>query len=101
MHCGQALFSRAADGGRQALGQAVGRLAKGSRADVVVLDDTSPLLANTPEHALLDTFVFAGNQPLVRDVMVAGRWCVKDFKHHAEAAIGADFIRTVGRLRKT
>lgn len=100
LHSGHALFSRAANGGRQALGQAIGRLEQGSRADIVVLDDASPLLANTPEHALLDTFVFAGNQSLVRDVMVAGRWCVRDFKHHAEASISADFIRTVGRLRQ-
>ncbi|MEM9056164.1 MAG: formimidoylglutamate deiminase [Pseudomonadota bacterium] len=101
MHTGEALYRRALEGGRRALGQPVGRLEAGSRADLIVLDDASPLLANTPDHALLDTFVFAGNQPLVRDVMVAGRWYVKDFHHHAEAAVRADYLRTVGRLRQT
>ncbi|MEL7450733.1 MAG: formimidoylglutamate deiminase [Pseudomonadota bacterium] len=99
-HTGEALFTRALAGGRQALGQAVGRLERGFRADLLVLDDTSPLLANTPDHALLDSLVFAGNQPLVRDVMVAGRWCVRDFRHHAEASIRADYNRTVKRLRQ-
>jgi formimidoylglutamate deiminase len=63
-----------------------------------VLDDGSPLLAAREGHALLDSFVFAGNAPLVRDVMCGGRWVVRDFRHHDEERIAQRYRDTVRRL---
>ena len=82
-HAGAALWRRAASGGAQALGRDAGILAPGRRADLVVVDDGHPLLAGRDGDTLLDTLVFAGNVPLVRDVMVGGRWVVRE-GHHPE-----------------
>jgi formimidoylglutamate deiminase len=68
------------------------------RADLLVLDDGSPLLAARDETAVLDSFIFAGNTPLVREVMCGGRWVVRDFRHHDEERIAQRYRDTVQRL---
>ena len=95
---GTALWQRALDGGASAAGTDVGQLAQGSRADLLVLDDTSPLLAARAEAEVIDSFLFAGNTPLVRDVMVGGQWRVRGFAHAAEAAVAKAYRGVVERL---
>jgi formimidoylglutamate deiminase len=95
---GTALWQRALDGGAQAAGVDVGRLRVGSRADLLVLDDRSPLLAARGEADVIDSFLFAGNTPLVRDVMVGGRWRVRDFAHAAEERAADAYRGVVERL---
>jgi formimidoylglutamate deiminase len=95
---GQTLWRAALQGGAQAAGLPIGALEPGHRADLMVLDDGSPLLAAREGHALLDSFVFAGNAPLVRDVMCGGRWVVRDFRHHDEERIAQRYRDTVRRL---
>ena len=97
---GQTLWRAALEGGAQAAGLPVGALQPGHRADLLVLDDGSPLLAAREEPALLDSFIFAGNMPLVRDVMSGGRWVVRDFRHHDEERIALRYRETVQRLRQ-
>lgn len=97
---GQTLWRAALEGGAQASGLAVGALQPYHRADLLVLDDGSPLLAAREEPALLDSFLFAGNTPLVRHVMSGGRWVVRDFQHHDEARIAQRYRETVQRLRQ-
>ncbi|MBP1475656.1 formimidoylglutamate deiminase [Frateuria sp. MAH-13] len=97
---GQALWRAALKGGAQASGLVIGALQPGHRADLLVLDDGSPLLAAREEPALLDSFLFAGNTPLVRHVMSGGRWVVRDFQHHDEARIAQRYRETVQRLRQ-
>jgi formimidoylglutamate deiminase len=80
-HTGARLLRAALAGGAQALGQPAGRIEAGCCADFLVLDGEDPLLAGGDGDELLDRFVFAGNRPLVRDVMVAGRWVVRDGQH--------------------
>ena len=63
-----------------------------------MLDEASPLLAARDSRSLLDSFLFAGNTPLVRDVMCGGRWVVRDFRHHDEARIAARYRATVRAL---
>lgn len=70
----------------------------GNRADLLVLDETSPLLAGRDESNLLDTWIFAGNSNLVRDVMVNGDWVVRDFRHRDEARIAARYRAVIARL---
>jgi formimidoylglutamate deiminase len=84
---GAALYRGALAGGAQALGRQIGRLAPGARADLVVLDGESPALLGRSEDQLLDSLVFAGNTNPVRDVMVGGRWRVREGRHGAEAAV--------------
>jgi formimidoylglutamate deiminase len=90
---GETLWAGALRGGRQAAG-----MREASARDVIVLDDASPLLAARDEDSVLDTFLFAGNTPLVRDVMAGGEWVVRDFRHKAEGRIAADYRAAVEAL---
>lgn len=95
---GRTLFDAALAGGAQALGQPVGELAVGSRADWIVLDGTDPYLATAEGDALLNRWLFAGGDRQVRDVMVGGRWVVRNGHHPAEEATAwafAEVLRTV------
>ena len=82
---GQTLYQGALAGGAQALGQLVGRLEAGRRADWLVLDGADPYLATVDDSALLSRWLFAGSDRQVRDVMVRGHWVVRD-GHHADEA---------------
>jgi formimidoylglutamate deiminase len=90
---GASLWAAALRGGRQAAG-----LREGATRDAIVLDDASPLLAARGEDSVLDTFLFAGNTPLVRDVMAGGEWVVRDFRHKDEDRIAADYRAAVEAL---
>jgi formimidoylglutamate deiminase len=93
---GEALWNAALRGGRQAAAlQAPGDA--GSDA-LIVLDDTSPLLAARTDTNAMDSFLFAGNAPLVRDVLVGGKWVVRDFHHHDEQAIAVRYREAVEAL---
>jgi formimidoylglutamate deiminase len=80
---GLRLYRDAALGGAQALGLAAGQIAPGSRADLVVLDPEAPAFSNKPLETLMDAWVFAGDAACVRDVMVGGRWRIRE-RHHAD-----------------
>jgi formimidoylglutamate deiminase len=95
---GETLFRHALAGGAQASSASVAALAAGSRADFVVLDDTSPLLAGRDASNAIDTWIFAGNANLVRSVIVAGETVVDGFRHRDEDRIAARYGETVRRL---
>jgi formimidoylglutamate deiminase len=78
---GESLFADAFAGGVSASGQMHAAFASGAAADFVVLDDSAVELAARPIECVLDSFIFAGNRRLVRDVMVAGQWRVRDGRH--------------------
>jgi formimidoylglutamate deiminase len=82
---GESLYAAAAAGGARALALPAGRLAAGCRADLVVLDADEPALAGQPQEALLDAAIFGPCRRPVRDVMVAGRWVVRDGRHPQES----------------
>jgi formimidoylglutamate deiminase len=96
---GETLFRHALSGGAQAAGVSVGALAKNARADFVVLDDASPLLAGRGSEHLLDSFVFAGNANLIRRVVVGGETVVDDFRHRDRDRIASRYREIVERLR--
>jgi len=95
---GAALYRAALVGGAWALGRPVGKLAAGCRADLVVLDAERPTLVGKSGDTLLDALVFAGNDNLVRDVMVGGRWLVEDGHHVAEHAVLARYRAALAEL---
>jgi formimidoylglutamate deiminase len=97
-HCGARLWQDALAGGAQALGRKIGCLAPGHRADLVRLDAEHPLLAGRSGEVLLDTLVFSGNVNLVRDVMVGGRWLVRDGRHVRRDEIADAYRAAVRRL---
>jgi formimidoylglutamate deiminase len=83
---GGQLYRSACAGGAQALGQSIGQLAPGYRADWVVLNADDPALAEQHGDGLLDAAIFGPVRTPVRDVMVAGRWQVRDGVHAAQEA---------------
>jgi len=95
---GATLWEAATRGGAQALGRPAGAIAPGCRADLVVLDDGHVDLIGCRGDAVLDALVFSGGRRLVRDVMVGGRWVVREGHHPAEDAIAARYRATVAAL---
>lgn len=98
MSCGRSLYQRAARGGAMALGQAVGRIEAGYRADLVELDSNHPLLAGRCGDEMVDTWLFAGGASMVRSVWVGGSLCVAEGKHLNRDALEGPFRRTMKDL---
>jgi formimidoylglutamate deiminase len=98
---GETLFRHALAGGAQASSTPVATLTAGARADFVVLDDASPLLAGRDASNAIDTWIFAGNANLVRSVVVAGETVVAGFRHRDEDRIAKRYSETVRKLAKS
>ena len=97
-HCGMRLWRAALEGGAQALGRRIGRLAPGYRADLLRLDPEHPILVGRGGEVLLDSLVFSGNANPVRDVMVGGRWLVRDGRHLERERIAGAYRRAIAGL---
>ncbi|QHF42565.1 formimidoylglutamate deiminase [Pseudomonas sp. S35] len=95
---GRTLFDAALDGGAQALGQPIGRLEAGKRADWIVLDGNDPYLATATEDAILNRWLFAGGDRQVRDVLVNGKWVVRDGRHAGEEDSSRAFTQVLRDL---
>ncbi|OEC34603.1 formimidoylglutamate deiminase [Pseudomonas cuatrocienegasensis] len=95
---GRTLFDAALQGGAQALGQAVGALEVGKRADWLVLDGKDPYLATANGDGILNRWLFAGGDRQVRDVMVGGRWVVRDGHHAGEEESARAFTQVLRDL---
>lgn len=95
---GATLWESAARGGAQALGLRAGALAPGYRADLVVLDGAQVDLADRRGDAVLDALLFSGGSGLVRDVMVGGRWVVRQGRHAAEESAAEGYRAALTRL---
>jgi formimidoylglutamate deiminase len=96
---GDFLWRGALAGGALATGRPVGALAPGKRADLLVLDAAHPNLSAIDPDDVLSTFVFCGNDNLVRDVLAGGRWVVRSGQHLAQAAIAQRYMHTIAELR--
>jgi formimidoylglutamate deiminase len=96
---GDFLWQGALAGGALASGRKVGALAVGKRADLLVLDSDHPNLAGIGPDDVLGTFVFCGNDNLVRDVLAGGQWVVRDQRHVAQTAIAQRYMHTIAELR--
>jgi formimidoylglutamate deiminase len=95
---GASLWVRAASGGAQAIAQPVGAIAAGCRADLVVLNEDDPALAEQGSADVLDAAIFGPARNPVRDVMVAGRFVVRDGRHPYEAMVFARYREALARL---
>jgi formimidoylglutamate deiminase len=97
-HVGTRLWRDAARHGAQAIGQPAGTIEVGRRADWLVLDGAHPSMAGSVPDNALDHLVFAGGSAAIRDVMVAGRWVVRDRRHAAEPMLQPRFAGLMKRL---
>lgn len=94
------LWEEALRGGAQACGRRVGVLEAGRRADLLVLDSTHPNLDRLEAGDVMGSFVFCGNDNLVRDVLAGGHWVVQGGRHMAQDAIAQRYKQTVHQLRE-
>lgn len=97
-HVGTRLWRDAAQHGAQAIGQPAGMIEVGRRADWLVLDAAHPSMVGATTDAALDHLLFAGGDAAIRDVMVAGRWVIKDRRHAAEDELRPRFAGLMRRL---
>ena len=96
---GRVLFDGAVHGGAQAAGRASGAIAPGLWADLVALDGGAVDLYGRRGDTVLDAWIFAGDDRMIRAVWAAGRALVRDGRHVARDAITRRYARTQERLR--
>lgn len=95
---GTALLRAALAGGARGCGRPIGAIEPGRRADLVVLDPQHPVLLGRSGDALVDAWIFSGNETPVRDVMVGGAWLVRERHHVHEDQAHADYARAMRRV---
>jgi formimidoylglutamate deiminase len=95
---GRSLLDATLHGGAQALAQPMGEISVGKRCDIAVLDDQHPATIGRCEDDMLDSWVFAGGNLVVKDLIVGGKHVVKDRRHIDEDRIFKRYAETVRRL---
>ena len=95
---GTFLWEKFAGGGASACGRAIDGIRTDARADFLVLDENHPTLYGKDCEKVLDTLIFAGNTNIIRDVMVGGRWLVKQGRHIKEDEINSNFYKAIDTL---
>jgi formimidoylglutamate deiminase len=98
MNCGSFLYQHAARSGAVALGQPVGRLEPGYRADLLELDSGHELLNGRKPDVALETWIFAGDQSMLNSVWVAGRRVVERGCHVAQESSRNGFKQAMANL---
>ena len=95
---GRRLFDLALASGAQALQQPVGSLTPGSRADIVLLDETSPDFVSRHGDEWLDAWIFVTGRAAVKIVLVGGETVVEAGRHKNRPAIEARYRRVIASL---
>ncbi len=96
---GRRLFEAAAKGGAQAAGRNAGRIEVGALADLMALDGTAVDLIGRTGDTILDTYIFAGDDRMVRDVWSAGRHVVTEGRHIAHDTITGRYRKVMEQLK--
>ena len=97
-HVGTSLWQHAARSGSHALDQPAGQLTEGRRADLVVLDESHPMLAGLRPEDMLDSFVFSHAAGMIEEVFVAGRRVVAAGRHPARSELAGRVAELRRRL---
>ncbi len=95
---GRSLFEMALAGGALAAGEPGGHIQTGAVADLVVLDDDSPMLVGHSTRSLLDALVFSGFTLPIDRVMVHGKWLVTEGRHINEQAARQAYSAVASKL---
>jgi formimidoylglutamate deiminase len=96
---GRRLYEAALKGGAQALGQPMGAIAPGHRADFVLLDAEAPALAGRSGDMALDAWIFSNQtRSAIRDVYVAGQRVVENGRHLRSENLAAQHAKALRRL---
>ena len=85
------LFDCATIHGASALGVSVGKFLPGSAADFITVDLDDLSIAGQSARDLLPLAIFSLNRSAIRDVVVNGRWVVRDQRHPLQEEIVARY----------
>ncbi|WP_199899741.1 formimidoylglutamate deiminase [Sneathiella glossodoripedis] len=96
---GRTLFDAAITGGAQAVGRKTGKIATGYLADFISLDNAHIDLLSLENDYILDSWIFASKDELIKDVISAGRHMVKDGQHVKRNDFRQLFHKTIRELR--
>jgi formimidoylglutamate deiminase len=94
---GEYLLHQAQIGGNQAL-QVNNGLVVGQRADFLVLDGSHPMLAWRDNRDIINSWIFASNDNIVKDVFVAGEPIIENFHHPEEERCRVEFSKVMKNL---
>jgi len=97
---GRALFEGACSGGALAAGRHSGKIEVGAWADLMELDGDDTVLHGLTGDAILDAWIFAGTDRLIRNVWSAGRHMVCAGQHIRRRAIESRYRLVQERLRR-
>lgn len=92
------LFARTVAGGAPACGQTRWGLVVGARADALLIDAQQPALLGVPASRTLDAMIFSSPSRPFSDVIVAGRWVIRDGAHVTQTDIGTAFAGAMQAL---
>ena len=92
------LFSRVSTGGAHAAGHERWGLCVGARADALVVNSSTLALLGVSESRTLDAMIFSSPSQSFADVMVAGRWVIRDGVHAARDEIANEFVLAMSQL---
>lgn len=95
---GRRLYEAICQGGARAADRRCGSIAPGNLADLVALDGTCADFTGRSGDHLLDTYVFAGDDGMVRDVWAAGRHRVRGGRHIDRETITARYRQIMAGL---
>lgn len=95
---GRYMYQHAAEAGAVAIGQPVGQLQPGFRADLLELKPDHLLTAGRSADAALDSWIFAGDNSIIQSVWVAGNCVVSNGRHQLDEQFDAGMLRTLMEL---
>ncbi len=96
---GRALLEGACSGGAMAAARNSGRIGIGAWADLMELDGNKTDLAGLSGDTILDAWIFAGSDRMIRNVWSAGRHVVQDGRHVRRNKIEDRYRSVQARLR--
>lgn len=94
---GDNMFNQALLGGNQSCGVELG-LSVGNRADFMVLDDIHPFIGSSESKDILNRWLFACSENVVKDVFVAGKQVIADGRHEHETVSRSEFSKVIKKV---
>lgn len=92
---GRRIFDEITKGGANAADRKTGHISVGYWADLLALDVNAFNFACSTGDTILDSFIFAGDDRMVRDVWSAGRHIVTEGRHNERENISSEFNKAL------
>ena len=92
------LFARMTTGGAAAAGHALWGITVGARADALAVDSWEPTLLGIPPFRTLDAMIFSSPGLPFANVMVAGRWMIRNGEHPAQKPAANAFAEAMREI---